>query len=59
MSYLNNYHGIKDVCLSVPTIVNRDGIKEHILMPLNSLEKKQLMKSANVIKDVINECENV
>jgi len=55
-SYLTNYHGISDVCLSVPTIINRNGIKEHIVMPLNSVEKKQLKKSANLIKDVIKRC---
>ena len=55
-SYLTNYHGVSDVCLSVPTIVNRNGIKEHVVMPLNSLEKKQLRKSANLIKKVIKQC---
>ena len=55
-SYLTNYHGISDVCLSVPTIVNRDGIKEQIVMPLNLLEKKQLGKSASLIRDVIKNC---
>ena len=55
-SCLDNYHGIKDVCLSVPAIVNRNGIKEHILLPLNSVEKRQLRKSASVIRGVIKEC---
>ena len=55
-SYLNNYHGVSDVCLSVPTIINRDGIKEQIRMPLNSLEKKQLRKSANIIKGILKGC---
>ena len=55
-SYLDNYHGVSDVCLSVPTIVNRSGIKEQIVMPLNSLEKKQLRKSADIIKNVIKKC---
>lgn len=55
-SYLANYNGISDVCLSVPAIINRNGIKEHIAMPLNSLEKKQLRKSANLIRDVIKRC---
>ncbi|HLC61805.1 MAG TPA: L-lactate dehydrogenase [Candidatus Nanoarchaeia archaeon] len=55
-SYLSDYHGVSDVCLSVPTIVNRNGIKEHIVMPLNSVEKKQLRKSASLIKKVIKEC---
>lgn len=57
-SYLTNYHGTSDVCLSVPCIVNRDGIKEQILMPLNSMEKKQLRKSASIIRGVINSCVN-
>lgn len=52
-TYLDNYHGIRDVCLSVPSIVNRDGIKEQIRMPLNSLENRQLQKSASLIRDVI------
>ena len=56
-SNLKDYHGVSDVCLSVPTIVNRNGIKEHIVMPLNSLEKKQLRKSAGVIKGVLKHCE--
>jgi len=55
-SYLTNYHGVSDVCLSVPTIVDRNGIKEHIKMPLNSLEKRQFRKSADIVKKVIRKC---
>lgn len=57
-SYLNNYHGVSNVCLSVPCVVNRNGIKEHIVLSLNSLEKKQLRKSANVINGIIRGCVN-
>ena len=57
-SYLTNYYGVSDVCLSVPAIVNRQGIKEQILMPLNSLEKKQLRKSASTIKGNLRKCKN-
>lgn len=56
--YLKNYHGVSDVCLSVPTIVNRNGIKEQIVLPLNSLEKKQLRKSASLMKSIIKQCSN-
>ncbi|MBI4452701.1 L-lactate dehydrogenase [Candidatus Woesearchaeota archaeon] len=55
-SYLDNYHGVSDVCLSVPTIVNRSGIKEHIKLPLNFWERRQLRKSAGLIKKVIKDC---
>lgn len=57
-SYLKNYHGISGVCLSVPAVVNRNGIKEHIVLPLDSVEKKQLRKSANVINGIIRGCVN-
>jgi len=52
-SYLKNYQGVNDVCLSVPTILNRNGIKEQIIMPLNSIEKKKLQTSAKLMKDFI------
>lgn len=52
--YLEKYNGISDVCLSVPTILNRNGIKEQIIMPLNDLEISQLKNSASIIKESIN-----
>lgn len=55
-AYLNGYHGVSDVCLSVPCVVNRSGVKEQIVMPLNALEKKQLKKSASVVKGIIKSC---
>ena len=55
-SYLTDYYGVSDVCLSVPAVVNRDGIKEHIKMPLNFWERRQLRKSASLMKKVIKEC---
>jgi|TARA_Y100000310_G_scaffold22935_2_gene21940 L-lactate dehydrogenase len=57
-SYLNNYQGVSGICLSVPTIVNRNGVKKQIKLPLNSLEKKQLRKSANVINGILRGCMN-
>ncbi|MBI4459202.1 MAG: L-lactate dehydrogenase, partial [Acidobacteria bacterium] len=56
--YLKNYHGISDVCLSVPAIVNRDGIKQQIAIQLNALEKRQLRKAAAVIKNVVSQCKS-
>ena len=55
-AYLDNYHGVNDVCLSVPCVVNRNGIKEQIVMPLNALEKKQLKKSASTVREIIKRC---
>ena len=55
-SYLDGYYGVSNVCLSVPTIINRSGIKEQILLPLNSMEKKQLKKSASIVKNILKQC---
>lgn len=52
-SYIDNYNGVSDVCLSVPTIINKEGIKEQIVMPLNDLELSQLKNSADKIKESI------
>ena len=52
-SLLEGYHGINDVCLSVPTIINRAGIREVIELPLNEEEHQKFHHSANIVKDVI------
>jgi len=51
--YLENYHGIGDVCLSVPAIVNRDGVKRIIDLPLSPKEEEALQKSADAVKEII------
>ena len=50
---LKNYYGVSDICLSVPAIINKDGIKDVLKLPLNSKERDNLHKSANVLKDII------
>lgn len=50
---LEDYYGVNDVCLSVPTIVNRKGIKEIIKLPLDENEIEEFQKSATIIKNVI------
>ncbi len=52
-SLLQNYHGVSDVCLSVPTIVNREGVREVLKLPLEKGEIDQFQKSASVVKDVM------
>jgi L-lactate dehydrogenase len=49
--YLENYHGVSDVCLSVPAVVNRDGLKEIIALPLDEKEKAEFQKSADIVKE--------
>ena len=45
--------GIEDVCLSIPTIVNGEGIKGTLLPELTEDEVAKLRHSADVLKEVI------
>jgi L-lactate dehydrogenase len=51
---LQNYHGVSDICLSVPAILNQEGIKELIELPLDKKEIEDFQKSASIIKKVAN-----
>ena len=50
---LRGEYGISDVCLSVPVVVGRSGVKKIIPVTLSAEEKKQLQKSAEVMKQNI------
>lgn len=52
-SYIQNYHGVDDVCLSVPCKINRNGVNERILLRLSSDELAAFKKSAAIIKEAI------
>jgi len=49
---LENYHGVSNICLSVPAILNRSGIREIIELPLDEKEIEAFQNSAAVIKKV-------
>lgn len=50
---LSDYHGISDVCLSVPSIVNAGGVEQPLPVPMNDNEIAGLKHSAEVIKAAI------
>ena len=50
--FLEDYHGISDICLSVPVVLNRSGVKEVVRLPLNEKEIADFQRSASIIKDV-------
>jgi L-lactate dehydrogenase len=50
-SLLKDYYGVSDICLSVPTIVNKKGIREVLELPLEDEEIKKFQKSASVLKE--------
>lgn len=49
---LTNYHGISDVCLSVPTIVGSGGAEHEIQVPMSADELADLRRSAEALRAV-------
>lgn len=52
-SLIQGQYGLEDVCLSLPCIVGRGGIKKIVELPLNNDELSDLRASAEKIKHVI------
>jgi L-lactate dehydrogenase len=54
-SFLNGEYGLKNVCLSLPTIIGRSGIKRMISLKLSEDELKKLKKSGQVIRQALDD----
>jgi L-lactate dehydrogenase len=52
-SLLRDYRGIDDVCLSVPSIVNRRGVETALPVPMNAAEETGLNHSAQTAKSAL------
>jgi len=52
-SLIRNYQGLDDVCFSLPTIVDRSGIKRVLRPDLGSAEADKLRQSAEILQGVI------
>ncbi len=52
-SLLEGEYGLEDICLSIPSQVNSEGISRIINVPLSDEEKALLQKSAKSLKEVI------
>ncbi|MEE4607912.1 MAG: L-lactate dehydrogenase [Desulfobacteraceae bacterium] len=50
-SLIEDYYGINDVCLSLPSVVNRQGIAHVLRLELSDAERKALQHSASVLKE--------
>jgi len=50
---LKDYHGVNDVYLGVPCIVDNSGVRETLILQINDQEKKLLHKSADKLKGLI------
>ncbi|MCL4108504.1 UNVERIFIED_CONTAM: hypothetical protein GTU68_046785 [Idotea baltica] len=54
-SLQNGAYGIHDVCLSVPTVMGRSGVKSHIEVELWSKEAAALTKSGGVLRATVDQ----
>lgn len=46
-------HGIDDVCLSLPMVINRQGISRILCVPMNDDEERRFRASARAVRSVI------
>jgi malate/lactate dehydrogenase len=52
-SLLENYGGLSDVCLSVPSVVNQSGVEPPLSIPMNAAEEAGLAGSARMVQTAI------
>jgi L-lactate dehydrogenase len=52
-SLIQGFEGIDDVCLSLPAVVNRQGVSRTLNLMLTATEKEQLQNSARVLRQTI------
>lgn len=52
---INGYEGIEDVCLSLPVVVNRQGVSKILNLSLSPNEKQQLLESSKVLRQTIDQ----
>jgi L-lactate dehydrogenase len=51
-SLLHDCYGVDDICLSVPTIINRNGVREVLKLPLTDEEIMKFQTSASTLKNI-------
>ncbi len=51
-SLLHDYHGISDVCLSVPSVVGRLGVESQLEVPMSGEELSGIQRSAEAMRQV-------
>jgi L-lactate dehydrogenase len=50
-------YGVRDVCLSVPTVVGCGGARQQLELPLTSKERLGIQNSARVLREIIDQVE--
>ena len=50
---IEDYYGIQDVCLSLPAILNRSGVRNVLRLDLSPDEQEKLQKSAAILRSTL------
>lgn len=54
-SLIQGEYGLEDVVLSLPAIVDKNGVEKIVAIPLDENEKEKLISSANILKKIAEE----
>lgn len=54
---MNGVYGLRDVCLSVPTVVGCGGCRQQVELELSPKEKMGIQNSARVLREIIDQVE--
>lgn len=57
-SLLTGQYGLDELCIGIPSIVGRSGVKRVLTIPLDDTESSQLAESAAKLRDIIHEIED-
>jgi L-lactate dehydrogenase len=50
-------YGVRDICLSVPTVVGCGGVRQQLELPLTTKERLGIQNSARVLREIIDQVE--
>lgn len=51
---VSSYDKKNSICISTPAVVNKNGVREKLYIPLSDIEKEKLIQSIETIKEAIN-----
>ncbi len=54
-AYLNGQYDEKNIYIGVPSVINRNGVREILELSLNSEEKRKFKHSADILKEMLDE----
>lgn len=56
---VSSYDKENGICISTPAVVNKDGVREKLYIPLTEIETKKLVQSIHTIKEAIAGLEDI